>query len=159
MTHGGCTCQPNPYPNPILRWMPPQANLQEYISRQSHKRETHTAEGQHTVQQTTDISQQTTERSHDRKTYGTQNKTNTRDWKRSGTEQNEKLRRRGRVKVGGGRTTTAERHDLTHSCENPTLTRDYSPGLLSFSRIEVVPEFLQSRYVPLPRHPHDRAFI
>ena len=106
MTHGGCTCQPNPYPNPILRWMPPQANLQEYISRQSHKRETHTAEGQHTVQQTTDISQQTTERPHDRKTYGTQNKTNTRDWKRSGTEQNEKLRRRGRVKVGGGRTTT-----------------------------------------------------
>jgi len=75
-----------------------------YIAPESQERDT--AEGQHTVQQTTDISQQTTERPHDRKTYGTQNKTNTRDWKRSGTEQNEKLRRRGRVKVGGGRTTT-----------------------------------------------------
>ena len=110
MTHGGCTCQPNPYPNPILRWMPPQANLQEYISRQSHKRETHTADRDRTQRNRRPHTvQQTTERPHDRKTYCTQNKRQGQSHaigrgqgRNRGMKQ---LRRRGRVKVEGGRIT------------------------------------------------------
>ena len=97
-------------PNPIHRWTPPQANLQEYISRQSHKRETHTADRDRTQRNRRPHTvQQTTERPHDRKTYCTQNKRQGQSHaigrgqgRNRGMKQ---LRRRGRVKVEGGRIT------------------------------------------------------
>ena len=52
MTHGGCACQPDPYSTPAPRRTPPQANLQECITRQRHNRETHTADRDSTQRKT-----------------------------------------------------------------------------------------------------------